>query len=106
MGSTPTCPTLLTRVRKDDRIQIQSREGCVMEKVFKGYRIVLEVDQLWFETIAKMTEYTEHGEIMNWVSTERITITREQCDLCGAIADELEYIEHDDDLHEQEEEEV
>jgi hypothetical protein len=77
-----------------------------MEKVFEGYRIVLEVDQLWFETIAQMTEYTEHGELMNWVSTERITITREQCDLCGAIADELEYIEHDDDLHEQEEEEV
>jgi len=74
-----------------------------MEKVFKGYRIVLEVDQQWFEAIAKMTDYTEHDELMNWVSTERITITREQCDLCGFIADELENIEHYDFFHEQEE---
>ena len=77
-----------------------------MEKVFKGYRIVLEVDQQWFEAIAKMTEYTEHGELMNWVSTDSITVTREQCDICGVIADEEEYIEHDDDIHEEEEEEV
>jgi len=77
-----------------------------MEKVFEGYRIVLEVDQDWFEAIAKMTDYSEHGELMNWVSTDRITVTREVCDICNVIADELEYIEHDDFIHEQEEEEV
>jgi hypothetical protein len=77
-----------------------------MEKNFKGYRIVLEVDQLWFETIAQMTEYVEHGELMNWVSTERITITREICDICDVMADEEGCIDHDEDAHEQEEEEV
>jgi hypothetical protein len=77
-----------------------------MEKVFEGYRIVLEVDQEWFEAIAKMTEYVEYGELMNWVSTDPITVTREVCDICNVVADELEYIEHDDDLHEEEEGEV
>ena len=48
-----------------------------MEKIFKGYRIVLEVDQQWFEAIAKMTEYAEYGEIMNWISSDPITVTRE-----------------------------
>jgi hypothetical protein len=76
-----------------------------MEKVFEGYRIVLEVDQWWFETIAKMTEYTEHGEIMNWLSSDRITITREVCDICDVLADETGYLDHDDDAHEQAEEE-
>ena len=75
-----------------------------MYKTFEGYRIVLEVDQNWFEAIAKMTEYTEYSELMNWVSTDSITVTREVCDICNVVADELEYIEHDDDLHEEEEE--
>jgi hypothetical protein len=75
-----------------------------MEKVFEGYRIVLEVDQEWFEAIAKMTDYSEHGELMNWVSTDPITVTREVCDICNVVADEMEYIEHDDDMHEEEEE--
>lgn len=77
-----------------------------MEKVINGYRIVLEVDQGWFETIAKMTEYVENGELMSWDSTEPITITREVCDICDACADDLGYIEHDDYMHEEEEEEV
>ena len=81
----------------------QLSEGYVMEKIFKGYRIVLEVDQQWFEAIAKMTEYAEHGELMNWVSTDPITVTREVCDICNAVADDLEYIEHDDFMHEEEE---
>jgi hypothetical protein len=76
-----------------------------MEKVFEGYRIVLEVDQDWFEAIAKMTDYSEHGELMNWVSTDPITVTREVCNICNVVADEMEYIEHDDDAHEQEEDE-
>ena len=79
-----------------------------MEKVINGYRITLEVDQWWFETIAKMTEYTEHGEIMNWLSSDRITVTREVCDICAVLADETGYLEHDYDngLHEEAEEEV
>jgi hypothetical protein len=77
-----------------------------MEKVIKGYRIVLEVDQMWFEAIAQMTEYAEHGELMNWDSTERITVIREVCDICDVVADHVGYIEHDEDAHEQEEEEV
>ena len=77
-----------------------------MYKTFEGYRIVLEVDQGWFEAIAKMTSYTEYGEVMNWLSSDRITITREVCDICDIMADEEEYIEHDDDIHEEEEEEV
>ena len=75
-----------------------------MEKIIKGYRIVLEVDQKWFEAIAKMTEYVEYGELMNWDSTEPVTVTREICDICDIMADEVGYIEHDDDLHEEEEE--
>jgi hypothetical protein len=43
---------------------------------------------------------------MNWLSTDRITVTREVCDICNVVADELEYIEHDDFMHEEEEEEV
>jgi hypothetical protein len=81
----------------------QLSERYVMEKVFEGYRIVLEVDQDWFEAIAKMTDYSEHGELMNWVSTDPITVTREVCDICNVVADELEYIEHDDFMHEEEE---
>jgi hypothetical protein len=77
-----------------------------MEKIIKGYRIVLEVDQKWFEAIAKMTEYVEYGELMNWDSTEPVTVTREICDICDIMADEVGYIEHDDDLHEEEEGEV
>ena len=77
-----------------------------MEKVINGYRITLEVDQWWFETIAKMTEYVENGELMSWDSTEPITIIREVCDICNTVADELGYVEHDEDLHEEEEEEV
>lgn len=80
-------------------------ERYVMEKVFEGYRIVLEVDQQWFEAIAKMTEYAEYGELMNWISTDSITLTREVCDICNVVADELEYIEHDDFMHEEAEEE-
>ena len=76
-----------------------------MEKVFEGYRIVLEVDQEWFEAIAKMTEYAEYGELMNWISTDPIKVTREVCDTCDVIADETGYLEHDDDLHEEEGEE-
>ena len=75
-----------------------------MEKIFKGYRIVLEVDQQWFEAIAKMTEYAEYGEIMNWISSDRITVTRELCDICSVLSDETGYLEHDDDLHEEEDE--
>ena len=82
----------------------QLSERYVMEKIFKGYRIVLEVDQQWFEAIAKMTEYAEHGEIMNWISSDRIEITREECDICSTLADETGYIEHDDDVHEEEDE--
>jgi hypothetical protein len=77
-----------------------------MEKVINGYRITLEVDQGWFETIAKMTEYVENGELMSWDSTEPITITREVCDICNICADDVGYIEHDDFMHEEEEEEV
>ena len=79
-----------------------------MEKVFEGYRIVLEVDQEWFEAIAKMTEYAEYGELMTWLSSDPITVTREVCDICNVIADEEGYLEHDYDngLHEEEEEEV
>lgn len=76
-----------------------------MEKVFEGYRIVLEVDQGWFEAIAKMTEYAEYGDVMNWLSSDRITITREVCDICDIMADEEECIDHDEDAHEQAEEE-
>jgi hypothetical protein len=74
-----------------------------MEKTFEGYRIVLEVDKQWFEAIARMTEYTENGELIDWISTDPITVTREVCDICNVVADELEYIEHDEDLHEEEE---
>ena len=42
-------------------------------KTIEGYRIVLEVDQEWFDAIARMTEYAEFGELCNWVSTDRIT---------------------------------
>lgn len=73
-----------------------------MEKVFEGYRIVLEVDQKWFEAIAKMASYTEYGDVMNWLSSDRITITREICDICDVVADEVGYIEHDEYLHEEE----
>ena len=82
----------------------QPSERYVMEKIFKGYRIVLEVDQQWFEAIAKMTEYAEYGEIMNWISSDPITVTRELCDICSVLSDETGYLEHDDDLHEEEEE--
>jgi len=41
-------------------------------KTVDGYRIVLEVDQQWFEAIAKVTEYAEFGELCTWVSTEDI----------------------------------
>ena len=82
----------------------QLSEGYVMEKVFEGYRITLEVDQQWFEAIAKMTSYAEYGELMHWVSSDPITVTCEVCDICDVIADETGYIEHDDDLHEEEEE--
>ena len=77
-----------------------------MYKTFEGYRIVLEVDQGWFEAIAKMTEYAEYGELMTWLSSDRITVTREVCDICDVLADETGYLEHDDDMHEEEEEEV
>lgn len=77
-----------------------------MYKTFDGYRIVLEVDQQWFEAIAKMTEYAEYGELMNWLSSDPITVTREVCDICDVLADETGYLEHDDDIHEEEEEEV
>jgi len=42
-------------------------------KTVEGYRIVLEVDQEWYDAIARMTDYAECGELMTWVSTERIT---------------------------------
>ena len=42
-------------------------------KTVDGYRIVLEVDQLWFDAIARMTEYVEYGELCHWVSTDKIT---------------------------------
>lgn len=42
-------------------------------KTVEGYRIVLEVDQGWYDAIARMTEYAESGELCSWVSTERIT---------------------------------
>ena len=79
-----------------------------MYKNFDGYRIVLEVDKQWFEAIAKMTVYTEYGDVMNWISSDRITITREVCDICAVLADETGYLEHDYDngLHEEAEEEV
>jgi hypothetical protein len=44
-----------------------------MKKTVEGYRIVLEVDQEWYDAIAKVTNYAECGELMTWVSTERIT---------------------------------
>ena len=43
-------------------------------KTVDGYRIVLEVDEGWFEAIARMTEYVEFGELCNWVSSDRITV--------------------------------
>jgi hypothetical protein len=76
-----------------------------MYKTFEGYRIVLEVDQQWFEAIAKMTCYTDYGDVMNWISSDRIEITREECDICSTLADETGYLGHDDDAHEQAEEE-
>lgn len=42
-------------------------------KTVDGYRIVLEVDQGWFEAIAGVTEYAESGELCSWISTEGIT---------------------------------
>ena len=42
-------------------------------KTVDGYRIVLEVDQGWFEAIARSTEYAESGELCSWISTEGIT---------------------------------
>lgn len=83
----------------------QLSERYVMEKIFKGYRIVLEVDQQWFEAIAKMTCYTDYGDVMNWISSDRIEITREECDICSTLADEEGVIEHDYDVHEDAEEE-
>ena len=77
-----------------------------MEKVFEGYRIVLEVDQEWFEAIAKMTEYAEYGELMHWISSDPITVTREVCDICDVIADEEGFVDHDEMIHDEEEEEV
>ena len=76
-----------------------------MYKTFEGYRIVLEVDQEWFEAIAKMTEYAEYGELMHWISSDPIEVTREVCDICAVLADETGYLEHDydNDLHEEEE---
>jgi hypothetical protein len=44
-----------------------------MKKTVEGYRIILEVDQEWYDAIAKMTNYAESGELMYWVSTEKIT---------------------------------
>ena len=42
-------------------------------KTVDGYRIVLEVDQEWFDAIARVTEYAEFGELCSWISTEGIT---------------------------------
>lgn len=83
----------------------QLSERYVMEKTFEGYRIVLEVDQQWFEAIAKMTEYAEYGELMTWLSSEPIKVTREVCDICEVVADETGFIGHDYDIHEEAEEE-
>jgi hypothetical protein len=44
-----------------------------MKKIVEGYRIVLDVDQEWYDAIATVTNYAESGELMAWVSTERIT---------------------------------
>ena len=81
----------------------QLSERYVMEKVFEGYRIVLEVDQEWFEAIAKMTEYAEYGELMTWLSSDPITVTREVCDICNVIADEEGFVDHDEMIHDEQE---
>jgi hypothetical protein len=73
-----------------------------MQKTFNATRIVLEVDQGWFEAIAKMTEYAEYGEVMTWVSSEKVKITKEVCDLCSTVADLDGILDHDEDLHEEE----
>jgi hypothetical protein len=44
-----------------------------MIKTVEGYRVVLEVDQGWFDTIQMVTDYAECGELMHWVSIEKIT---------------------------------
>ena len=75
-----------------------------MQKTFEGYRVVLEMDKQWFAAVAEMTSFTEYGELMNWISTDPITVTREVCDICDIIADETGYIEHDDDMHEEDDE--
>ena len=77
-----------------------------MEKVFEGYRIVLEVDQEWFEAIAKMTSYAEYGELMNWLSSDPIVVTREVCYICDVMADEEGFVDHDEMIHDDAEEEV
>ena len=77
-----------------------------MEKTFDGYRIVLEVDKQWFEAIAKMTSYAEYGELMNWLSSDPIVVTREVCDICDVMADEEGFVDHDEMIHDDAEEEV
>ena len=47
-------------------------------KTIEGYRIVLEVDEMWFDAIARMTEYVEYGELCNWVSSDRLTFEIEE----------------------------
>ena len=42
-------------------------------KTVDGYRVVLEVEQGWFEAIARATEHAEFGELCSWISTEGIT---------------------------------
>ena len=44
-----------------------------MIKTVEGYRVVLEVDQEWFDAIQTVTDYAESGELMHWVSIEKIT---------------------------------
>jgi hypothetical protein len=44
-----------------------------MIKTVEGYRIVLEVDQEWLDTIEMVTDYAESGELMRWLSMEKIT---------------------------------
>jgi hypothetical protein len=43
-----------------------------MKRTVEGYRVVLEVDQEWFDVIQRVTDYAEPGELMYWVSIEKI----------------------------------
>jgi len=43
-----------------------------IERAMPNYRIVLEVDEKWFQAIENFTDDVYEGELLKWVNVERI----------------------------------